>query len=197
MHEAADRMMLDEEARRTILDATMVLLDEMEPEAITIAMVVKASRLPVSVVRGYYGSGIDILRDLAQELMDRVDDPLVAVVESGQRVEEIVAQAIELMVVTNSHAERRLLRIMRFSRELMPIEQKSIGRVIASIAGALHQRNPRLSPATCEAGAQVLIRYVLSTISSILAEEDADLRVSLVKETQRAAVLYAKDLIKR
>lgn len=183
-----------EATRRAILDATLTLMDSSEPEAISTAQVAEVAGVPVGSVYRYFADRGDILKALAQELMDRVDEPLERMLKAGAPVEELVEAALELVVATTSPADRRLMRVLQLSPELAEIEARSNRRIAKAVAQVLGERNPALSPRTREAAALVLMRAVLSGVEPILQAEDPALRSELHRQTVEMAIAYVRHL---
>jgi AcrR family transcriptional regulator len=184
-----------EATRRSILDATMHLLDSFEPDAIGTVQIAEAAEVPVGSIYRYFAHRDDIFGALAQELMDRVDVPLEALLRSDEPVEALVEQTVELLVLTSATAELRLIRLLRLSPHLAEIEEKSNLRIAAAVAEAFARRNPRLGSEERLAAAQVLMRGVLSGIDPIRSVEDPSLRAQFHRQTVRMAVAYARDLL--
>ncbi|MCG2841016.1 TetR/AcrR family transcriptional regulator [Sandaracinobacter sp. RS1-74] len=178
--------------RRSILDATMSLMERNEPEAITTGMVADAAGVPVGSVYRYFRDRGDIFRALCQELMDRVDEPLEALLRRDEPVEALIEETLELLVATSSEADLRLVRVLKTSPELAEIEMKSNQRVGEILAGALGARNPALKPVERRAGATVLMRAVLSFVEPIMAEADPAMRDAVHREAVRMAGVYAR-----
>lgn len=184
-----------EATRRSILDATMQLLDRMEPDAVGTAQIAEAAGVPVGSVYRYFNDREDIFRALAHELMDRVDIPLESLLQSDESIENLVEQAIELLVMTSAAAEMRLIRIMRFSPELREIETQSNQRIVRALAQTLGNRNPRLKAEDRLAAAQVVMHGVLSGIEPIVSATDPAFRDRLHRQTVRMATLFVLDLL--
>ncbi len=184
-----------EATRRSILDATMTLLDAQEPEDIGTAQIAETAQVPVGSVYRYFADRADIFRALAQELMDRVDVPLEALLKSDEPIEELVEQTVELLVMTSAAAEVRLMRLLRSSPDLAEIEARSNQRIAVALAETLATRNPKLAPAERLAAAQVLMRGVLSGIEPIVSAADPGLRDQLHRQTVRMATAYVLDLL--
>lgn len=184
-----------EATRRSILDATMQLLDSLDPDEIGTAQIAEAASVPVGSVYRYFADRADIFRALAQELMDRVDVPLEALLRSDEPIEELVEQTVELLVMTSAAAEVRLMRLLRLSPELAEIETKSNQRIAVALADTFTRRNARLAPAERLAAAQVLMRGVLSGIEPIVSAADPAQRDQLHRQTVRMATAYVLDLL--
>ncbi len=184
-----------EATRRSILDATMQLLDSLDPEEVGTAQIAEAAAVPVGSVYRYFADRADIYRELAQELMDRVDVPLEALLKSREPIEELVEQTVELLVMTSAVAEVRLIRLLRLSPDLAEIEAKSNQRIAASLSDAFARRNSHLAPAERLAAAQVLMRSVLSGIEPIVSASDPAQRDRLHRHTVRMATAYVRDLL--
>lgn len=184
-----------EATRRSILDATMQLLDDMEPEQIGTAQIAETADVPVGSVYRYFADRADIFRALAQELMDRVDVPLEALLKSSEPVEDLVEQTVELLVMTSAAAEVKLMRLLRLSPDLMEIEEKSNRRIALALSETFARRNSRLGPEERLAAAQVLMRGVLSGIEPIVSAADPAHRDHLHRQTVRMATAYARDLL--
>lgn len=184
-----------EATRRSILDATMQLLDTHEPDEIGTAQIAEAAEVPVGSVYRYFADRADIYRALAQELMDRVDVPLEALLHSHEPIEELVEQAVELLVMTTAPAEARLIRILRLSPDLAEIEIQSNKRIAMVLAETLARRNPRLKPEERLTAAMVLMRAVLSAIAPIVSADDPPQRDQLHRQTVRMATAYVRDLL--
>lgn len=175
----------------------MQLLDSMEPEAIGTAQIAEAAGVPVGSVYRYFKDREDIFRALAHELMDRVDIPLESLLKSDEPIEDLVEQAIELLVMTSATAEVRLIRIMRFSPELRGIEEKSNQRIAQALAQTFGERNARLKAGDRLAAAQVLMHSVLSGIEPIVSAADPMFRDQLHRQTVRMATLFVLDLLEQ
>lgn len=184
-----------EATRRSILDATMSLLDSHEPDEIGTALIAEVAEVPVGSVYRYFEDRGDIFRALAQELMDRVDVPLEALLKSDEPIEELVEQTVELLVMTSAAAEARLMRLLRLSPDMAEIEAKSNHRIAIALADTLAARNPRLKPEERLAGARVLMRGVLSGIEPIVSAADPSMRDQLHRQTVRMATAYVLDLL--
>lgn len=183
-----------EATRRSILDATMTLLDVHEPDDIGTVQIALAAGVPVGSVYRYFTDRADIYRVLAQELMDRVDVPLATLLISDEPIEELVQQTVELLVLTSAAAEMRLVRVLRLSPDLRRIEEKSNAHVTTLLADMLRSRNPGLKPGERLAAAQVLMRSVLSAIAPIVSATDPAERDQLHRQTVRMALAYLRDL---
>lgn len=184
-----------EATRRSILDAAMQLLDGLEPDAVGTAQIAEVAGVPVGSVYRYFADRQDIFRALAQELMDRVDIPLEALLKSSEPIEELVEQTIELLVMTSAKAEIRLIRLMQFSPELKEIEERSNRRIALALADSLAARNPRLKPDERLAAALVVMRSVLASIDPIVSATDPAFRDQLHRHTLRMATAFVVDLL--
>ena len=184
-----------EATRRSILDATMYLLDAQDPDDIGTVQIAVAAGVPVGSVYRYFADRGDIYRALAQELMDRVDVPLEALLKSEEPIEDLVEQTVELLVMTSAAAEVRLMRLLSLSPDPAEIELKSNRRIASVLAETLGRRNPKLKPEERLAAAQVLMRSVVSAVEPIVSAADPALRDQLHRQTVRMAVAYTRDLL--